>query len=66
VSNGLILHKHISRRYWIFSEKDINPDPSCVPDRKCAEMILWKGQEAKKEYAKMIRDSGDCCEECGV
>ena len=33
----------------------MNPDPSCVLDRKCAGMYWRRGQEGKKEYAKMIR-----------
>jgi len=45
---------HIEALLDIF-EKDMNPDPSCVLDRKCAEMYWRKGQEGKKEYAKMIR-----------
>src|SRR5271167_2253100 len=36
-------------------EKDMNPDPSCVLDRKCAEMYWRKGEEGRKEYSKMLR-----------
>ena len=33
----------------------MNPDPSCVLDRKCAEMYWRRGQEGRKEYSKIIR-----------
>lgn len=45
---------HIEALVDIF-EKDMNPDPSCVLNRKCAQMYWRSGQEGKKEYTKMIR-----------
>lgn len=45
---------HIEAVIGIF-EKDMNPDPSCVVDRKCAELYWRRGAEGKKEYSKMIR-----------
>jgi len=45
---------HIEALTDIF-EKDMNPDPSCVLDRKCAEMYWKSGEEGRKEYSRMIR-----------
>ena len=45
---------HIESLINIF-EKDMNPDPSCILDRKCAGMYWRSGPEGKKEYSKMIR-----------
>jgi ubiquitin-conjugating enzyme E2 Z len=36
-------------------EKDMNPDPSCVLNRKCADMYWRQGDEGKKEFSKTIR-----------
>jgi ubiquitin-conjugating enzyme E2 Z len=48
------VQSHIEALSDVF-EKDMNPDPSCVLDRKCAEMYWRKGEEGRKEYSKMIR-----------
>ena len=45
---------HIEALVDIF-EKDMNSDPSCVLDRKCAEMYWRRGEEGRREYSKMIR-----------
>lgn len=45
---------HIEALIDIF-EKDMDSDPSCVLDRKCAEMYWRQGSDGKKEYSKMIR-----------
>ena len=36
-------------------EKDMNPEPSCVLNRKCAEMYWQRGPEGKREYSRTIR-----------
>jgi ubiquitin-conjugating enzyme E2 Z len=45
---------HIEALINIF-EKDMNSDPSCVLNRKCAELYWRRGEEGKKEYGKIIR-----------
>jgi ubiquitin-conjugating enzyme E2 Z len=45
---------HIEALIDLF-EQEMNPDPSCVLDRKCAEMYWRRGQEGRKEYSKIIR-----------
>jgi len=54
VSKPDIVQSHITAVIDIF-EKDMNPDPTCVLDRKCAQMYWRNGQEGRKEYTKMIR-----------
>jgi ubiquitin-conjugating enzyme E2 Z len=36
-------------------DKDMNPDPSCVLNRKCAGMYWRGGESGRKEYSKMIK-----------
>jgi ubiquitin-conjugating enzyme E2 Z len=48
------VQSHIEALVDLF-EKDMNPDPSCVLDRKCAKMYWRSGEEGKKEYNRMIR-----------
>jgi ubiquitin-conjugating enzyme E2 Z len=45
---------HIESLIAIF-EKDMNSDPSCILDRKCAGMYWRGGDEGRKEYSKTIR-----------
>lgn len=45
---------HIEALIDIF-EKEMNPDPSCVVDRECAQMYWRSGEEGRKEYSKKIR-----------
>ena len=49
------VQSHIEAIVDIF-EKDMNPDPSCVLNKNCAEMYWRKGPEGMKEYRKMIRN----------
>ena|SRR5271156_4223258 len=48
------IQSHIEGIITIF-ENDMNPDPSCVLDKKCAEMYWTSGPDGRKEYSKMIR-----------
>jgi ubiquitin-conjugating enzyme E2 Z len=54
VSRPEVVQSHIEALINIF-EKDMNPDPSCVLDKKCATMYWRSGPEGKKEYSKTIR-----------
>ena len=45
---------HIEALLDLF-EKDMDPDPSCVLDRKCAELYWRGGEEGRKEYARRLR-----------
>lgn len=36
-------------------EKDMNPDPSCILNKKCAEMYWRQGEKGRKEYNKVVR-----------
>jgi ubiquitin-conjugating enzyme E2 Z len=36
-------------------EKDMNPDPSCVLDRRCARMYWRDEMGGKKEYSRLLR-----------
>ena len=46
--------EHIEALVGLF-EKDMNPDPSCIVDRKCAELYWRGGAEGKKEYGRIVR-----------
>ena len=48
------VQSHIEALSDLF-EKDMNPDMSCVLNRKCAEIYWKRGAEGKEEYNKIIR-----------
>jgi ubiquitin-conjugating enzyme E2 Z len=54
VTKSDVVQSHIEAIIDIF-EKDMNPDPTCILDRKCADMYWRSGQEGRNEYNKMIR-----------
>jgi ubiquitin-conjugating enzyme E2 Z len=45
---------HIEAILTIF-EKEMNSEPTCVINRKCAELYWRSGEEGKREYSKQMR-----------
>jgi hypothetical protein len=35
--------------------KDMNPDPSCVLNRKCADLCWRRGEDGRKEFNRILR-----------
>jgi ubiquitin-conjugating enzyme E2 Z len=36
-------------------EKEMNPEPSCVLNRECAEMFWSRGEVGRKEFGRRVR-----------